>query len=379
MPHKHIGFLMAAALMTAATACSAAAGAARVAAASAGASATASATAKPVEVMSVSFVSPRVGWLLGERGERASRVLMRETVDGGRTWAAVPAPAAPAADMFQSSPPPNAVGSILFTSPRDGWAFGPALWRTTDGGATWRRERAPGPVANIEVTGNRMIAVITRGGGSGGPDLRLYAATAGRPDWRPVPGAAVRDFTGESLAVSGGRGYLLASLSSLGRPVLLTGPAAGGGRWHALPMPCPGGWSAAIAATPGWLFIGCGSEPGAGNQLKAGYVSRNGGRAWHQVAGPPMGGYLSGAAMSPGGTIFLSGERMDIYISWDRGRSWHESPSLRTAAGLADAGFSLVATTLTDRAGVAFEKGVGARQVWLTGDGGRRWTPVTVR
>ena len=92
-----------------------------------------------------------------------------------------------------------------------------------------------------------------------------------------------------------------------------------------------------------------------------------------------MGGYLSGAAMSPGGTIFLSGERMDIYISWDRGRSWHESPSLRTAAGLADAGFSLVATTLTDRAGVAFEKGVGARQVWRTGDGGRRWTPVTVR
>lgn len=379
MPHKHIGFLMAAALMTAATACSAAAGAARVAAASAGASATASATAKPVEVMSVSFVSPRVGWLLGERGERASRVLMRETVDGGRTWAAVPAPAAPAADMFQAGPPPNAVGSILFTTRRDGWAFGPALWRTTDGGATWRRERVPGPVASLEVTGNRMIAVITRAGGSGDADLRLYAATAGRDDWQPVPGAAVRDFRGESLAVSGGQGYLLASLSSLGRPVLLTGPAAGGGRWHALPMPCPGGWSAAIAATPGWLFIGCGSEPGAGNQLKAGYVSRNGGRAWHQVAGPPMGGYLSGAAMSPGGTIFLSGERMDIYISWDRGRSWHESPSLRTAAGLADAGFSLVATTLTDRAGVAFEKGVGARQVWLTGDGGRRWTPVTVR
>jgi photosystem II stability/assembly factor-like uncharacterized protein len=328
--------------------------------------------------MSVSFVSPRVGWLLGERGERASRVLMRETVDGGRTWAAVPAPAAPAADMFQSGPPPNAVGSILFTSRRDGWAFGPALWRTTDGGATWRRERAPGPVANLEVTGNRMIAVITRAGGSGDPDLRLYAAAAGRDDWRPVPGAAVRDFNGESLAVSGGRGYLLASLSSPGRPVLLTGPAAGAGRWHALPVPCPGGWSAAIAAAPGWLFIGCGSEPGAGNQLKTGYVSRNGGHAWRRVADPPMGGYLSGATMSPGGTIFLSGERMDIYISRDRGRGWHESPSLRNAAGLADAGFSLAAATLTDRAGVAFEKGAGTRQVWLTGDGGRRWTPVTL-
>ena len=236
MPRKHVGFLMTAALMTAATACSAATGA------SATGVAAASATAKPVEVMSVSFVSPRVGWLLGERGERASRVLMRETVDGGRTWAAVPAPAAPAADMFQSSSPPDAVGSILFTSRRDGWAFGPALWRTTDGGATWRRERAPGPVATLEVTENRMIAVITHAGGSGEPDLRLYAVTVGGDDWRPVPGAAVSDFNGESLAVSGGTGYLLASLSSLGRPVLLTGPAAGAGRWHALPAPCPGGW-----------------------------------------------------------------------------------------------------------------------------------------
>jgi photosystem II stability/assembly factor-like uncharacterized protein len=303
---------------------------------------------------------------------------MRETVDGGRTWAAVPAPAAPAADMFQSSPPPNAVGSILFTSQRDGWAFGPALWRTTDGGVTWRRERIPGPVANLEVTGNRMIAVITRAGGSGDPDLRLYAATAGRDDWRPVPGGAVSDVRGESLAVSAGRGYLLAPLSSLGRPVLLTGSAAGTGRWHALPEPCPGSWSAAIAATRGWLFIGCGSEPGAGSQLKTGYVSRNGGHTWHRVASPPVGGYLGGATMSPGGTIFLSGERMDIYISRDRGRSWHESPSLRNASGLAGAGFSLVAATVTDRAGVAFEKGVGTRQVWLTSDGGRRWTPVTL-
>ena len=91
-----------------------------------------------------------------------------------------------------------------------------------------------------------------------------------------------------------------------------------------------------------------------------------------------MGGYLGGSTMSAGGTIFLSGARMDVYISRDRGRSWHESPSLRNAAGLADAGFFLVAATVTDKAGVAFEKGVGKPQVWLTVDGGRRWTPVTV-
>ena len=228
-----------------------------------------------------------------------------------------------------------------------------------------------------------MLAVITATGRSGTPDLRLYAARAGTDDWRAVPGAAVSDVSGASLAVSGRTGYLMASRYDLARPVLLAGPVsgsagAGSARWHAVPEPCPGGWSAALAATPGWLFAGCGNEPGAGNQLKTAFVARDGGRTWHQVASPPMGGYLGGATMSPGGTIFLSGERMDIYISRDRGRGWHESPSLRNAAGLANAGFFLVAATVTDKAGVAFEKGVGTQQVWLTRDGGRRWPPVTV-
>jgi photosystem II stability/assembly factor-like uncharacterized protein len=374
MSRIHKGLLAGAAALIAATACSASAAAGHAAAA---------APAKPVEVLSVSFVSPRVGYLLGERGEQAARVLMRKTVNGGRTWTAVHAPAAPAADMFQSSPPPDAVGSVYFSGfsgARDGWAFGPALWRTTDGGVTWRRARVPGPVTDFEVaSGGQMLAAVTVTGRSGIRDLRLYAAPAGTDDWRAVPGASLSDVSGASLAVSGRTGYLLASRYDLARPVLLAGPVSGAARWRALPEPCPGGWSAALAASPGWLFAGCGSEPGAGNQLKTAFVSRDGGRAWHRVASPPAGGYLGGATMSAGGTIFLSGQRMDIYISRDRGRSWHESPSLRNAAGLANAGFFLGAEVVTGKAGVAFEKGVGTRQVWLTMDGGRRWSPVTVR
>lgn len=47
-------------------------------------------------------------------------MLMRETVNGGQTWYAVPAPSAPPADMFQSSPPRDGVGWILLTSAGDG-------------------------------------------------------------------------------------------------------------------------------------------------------------------------------------------------------------------------------------------------------------------
>jgi hypothetical protein len=83
--------------------------------------------------------------------------------------------------------------------------------------------------------------------------------------------------------------------------------------------------------------------------------------------------------MSPGGTIFLSGYRMGLYLSRDRGRSWHESPSLQNAAGLAGAGFSLTGSTITGSHGFAVQEGVDQQQVWLTSDGGRRWTPVTIR
>jgi hypothetical protein len=54
------------------------------------------------------------------------------------------------------------------------------------------------------------------------------------------------------------------------------------------------------------------------------------------------------------------------------------SSSLTSPAGMADAGFPLLATTVTDTFGVAVQQGVYTRQVWLTRDGGSHWTPATV-
>jgi hypothetical protein len=136
---------------------------------------------------------------------------------------------------------------------------------------------------------------------------------------------------------------------------------------------------AVAAAAGGWLFVGCGSEPGAGQQHKTAYLSGDYGRTWRRVANPPSSGYIGSASMTRGGTIFLYGGRMDVYISRNRGRSWRISPSLNDAAGLAGAGFGLLAATTSNATGYATQWGVYRRQLWLTRDGGRRWTPVTVR
>jgi hypothetical protein len=346
------------------------------------------ATAKPkpapIDVLSASFVSASAGYLLAEPACASladpckTTAVMRRTVDGGRTWSAVPGPAAPPVNMFRPSTAANAVGRILFTSLRDGFAYGPGLWRTTDGGASWHQVRVPGRVAQFAVAGHRMVAVIGGCDGSRRCAFRVFSATVGQDTWRPLAGAAQ---TGAAawLAVSGTTGYVLFTAADIVKPRLLVGPANGSARWRALPVPCAGAWSAAIAAVPGSLFLGCGSEPGAGSQGKTAYLSGDGGRTWHKAASPPDGGYLSAATMTPGGTIFLSGGRMDVYISTDRGRSWHESPSLANAAGEANAGFTLVGTAVTDMFGVAVQEGVFTQQVWLTRDGGRHWTPATVR
>jgi len=337
-------------------------------------------------VLSASFVSASAGWLLAtpcaNQVQTCRTIVVRKTVDGGRTWAAVHAPDAAPADIFQGSPPANAVGTILFTSARAGWAFGPALWQTRDGGLTWRKMRGPGgPVLDLGVAEDRVLAVTGRCGVDyPACSFRVYSAAAGSDDWWAIPGAVGTAANSVRLAVSGGVGYVFAVMADLGRPQLIAGPVSGAVHWRSLPNPCRFAGSGALAASPGgWLFLACGGAPGAGNQLKTAWLSGDGGRTWLQVASPPFGGYLGGASMSPGGTIFLSGERMDVYISWDRGRSWHESPSLENAAGLAGAGFPLVGLTVTDTRGFAFQEGTFPQQVWLSRDGGRHWTPVTVR
>jgi photosystem II stability/assembly factor-like uncharacterized protein len=102
---------------------------------------------RALTVLSASFVSASAGWLLAtpcaEQVRTCRTVVMRKTVDGGRTWFAVPPPDAPPADMYQGSAPANAVGAILFASAGEGWASGPALWQTRDGGATWRKMSDP--------------------------------------------------------------------------------------------------------------------------------------------------------------------------------------------------------------------------------------------
>ncbi len=86
--------------------------------------------------LSVTFVSPTEGWVLGTTTCGSAKcAVIAHTLDAGRTWSRIHAPATTIA------PGPGFVGTgvraVRFADPLDGWAYGPDLWATHDGGKTW--------------------------------------------------------------------------------------------------------------------------------------------------------------------------------------------------------------------------------------------------
>ncbi len=91
-------------------------------------------------IVSAAFTNARDGWLLADTttGSKQSSELLR-TVDGGKTWRSLGAPALPQDIAYR----------VVFTDSRHGWLYssstGPYAYTSSDGGETWRRGWLPAP------------------------------------------------------------------------------------------------------------------------------------------------------------------------------------------------------------------------------------------
>jgi hypothetical protein len=114
--------------------------------------------------VSVTFVSAHTGWVMGTAPcARPPCTSVVRTIDGGQTWAGIPAPrTALASDGANAG-----VSYLRFANLADGWAFGTQVWVTHDGGAHWNEIALPG-----EAPGDQIMDLETAGG-------VVYAAVAG--------------------------------------------------------------------------------------------------------------------------------------------------------------------------------------------------------
>ena len=148
------------------------------------------------EPASVSFPTATDGFVLGDVPcGQADCTSVASTTDGGRKWEKMAAPNAPYIELAEQSP--QSVSEVIFASPSDGWAFGPALWATTNGAKSWHKEKLGGPVLAMASTGGLAYALVGRcyqtSPSCGQPHGKLEKTAVGASNWHRYPGYRVPD------------------------------------------------------------------------------------------------------------------------------------------------------------------------------------------
>jgi hypothetical protein len=356
---------------------------------------------------SVTFIGTLTGWVLGQAGVPGHCPIVAQdctsiarTDDGGATWYGVPAPVTGAPDGSAG------VSQIRFLDRNDGWAFGPELFATHDGGHNWTKISTGGlRVTTLEARGDRAFAVWARCTGTGSgfaahcTSFAVYSAAASGDQWTPVAGATAGISSGAttgttpatagttpgatasaSLLLNGTRGYLLTPGGNL-----VSGPVSGQGAWQPL-VTAPAGAACTagaaqpdgqpagemLAATgPSGLVLVCTGPASAGSQPKTVYTSADNGTTWRRAGTAPTAGTATSVAGTPSAIVLATS--LGIEVSADGGATWAAARGTRPPGGFAFVGMT------TPAQGVAVPADPGQHAVWFTIDSAQTWQASPIK
>lgn len=331
----------------------------------------------------MSFVSSSKGFVLGT--SHCAKLPCTEVVttsDGGKTWSKVAAPKdsfASAASRYSAS-----VSQLVFANKNDGWAYGNAIWQTTNGASSWKQISLGGPVFSLASSATEAYAVV--GSCSPGtkkctaPTLKVERTAVGSNSWQKVPG--VTGYGDLAMLAVSGQNAWVATPSKSGAADLLWTTKNAGATWHSLPDVCYKPSQAAFLsglASPGGrtLFELCAGNPGAGQEGKSLMVSTNGGSTAHLVYKLPTGGIFQGIAATGGQKVFVSAASgaSYIYYSSNSGKTWAGVVFGDGGAGVSDISFA------TPAFGTAIEGQPitgPTDKLLITHNGGANWSAIKI-
>ncbi len=235
------------------------------------------------KVTDLSWVSDDQGWALGSAPcAHPPCTSVVHTLDGGRTWAGLPAPVAylesdqlTASAAGPCSSTVACVHGIRFADASTGYAFGAtSLWLTTNGGHTWSK-RSTDPTDALEVS-HGLVVRVTHPADSGCPPgcpYQVQTTSVGSTTWHTVASPKVTG-VGAALAIDATNVYV-------GAPGHTAGGASDahtsfarstdrGAHWSTFADPCtttPSGGEAdasTFSGRPGRLPGGGVHAPGSG-------------------------------------------------------------------------------------------------------------------
>lgn len=105
----------------------------------------------------IAFVDSQHGWMLSHYtylDKNQEDFTVDYTTDGGQSWQVLSV-LCQAPDCHSTNLSPQ-VGELRFANSQEGWAFGPELYSTHDGGKIWKKEAMEGAVRALETAGEKV-------------------------------------------------------------------------------------------------------------------------------------------------------------------------------------------------------------------------------
>lgn len=277
------------------------------------------------------MVDAATGWALG------SGKLYR-TTDGGKTWASV----LPSGVSIADGKAPGA-DSVSFLDGKSGWLAGKdsagfAIFRTTDGGATWQKAAMGSPLGGVQLSflDARHGWLLEHNGVAMGSEAVTVRATAdGGATWTLVAQTDTRgDGTG-AIPFGGGKSGLTFSNTSTGwlagyQPVAgsayLIVTRDGGKTWHDQNLPAPQAYADAqfTSFPPQFFDSSHGILPATGHRVTLFYATADGGKTWTAMT-PVVGGAEEQAAwaLADASHGWVAQGNL-LQVSTDGGKTWSE-------------------------------------------------------
>ncbi len=334
---------------------------------------------------SITWLSPAQGRVLGAvpcGKSTCSDVIA--TSDAGKTWSLLGTVKAPIA-----TPSHSGITEIRYATPRVGWAFGPQLLRTSDGGRSWAPQQIPGggkQILSLAASPSGAYAVVSPcawgTGVCGSKPLSLWRTSAqAGGTWTNIPLDLPINVTAD-VAVYGKTVYVTDGIiRKLAKDKLYV--STDGSHFSPRISPCNATQDIFLAqvvpTSPTDVSFLCDGNPGFSKAVKSVYRSVNTGKTDTYAGTMGPFGIQSQLAVSRSGNLAVASwsDGSFMYVNDSHAKKW----TMVIGSGDGGAGWNDITYVTNTEAWVVYGPASMAAdygQLYVTHDAGLHWTLAKV-